>query len=69
MAGALLRAAGSSRMRAPAIFASRNCSATRKRCASLQTTTGGAKPGPTARQAVSCTIVRPPPTSGQNCFG
>ena len=45
MAGALLRAAGSSRMRAPTIFASRNCSATRKRCASLQTTTGGAKPG------------------------
>ena len=44
MAGALLRAAGSSRMRASAIFASRSCSATRKRCASLQTTTGGAKP-------------------------
>jgi hypothetical protein len=70
MAGALLRATGSSRMRASAIFASRSCSATRKRCASLHTTTGGPKPGPTARDAVSWSMVRAaPPSSGQNCFG
>ena len=71
MAGALPRATGSSRMRASAIRASRSCSATRKRCASLQTTTGGAKPGPTARDAVSWSMVRvvAPPASGQNCFG
>ncbi len=40
MAGAVLRPTGSSRMAAGGMPISRSCSATRKRCASLQTTIG-----------------------------
>jgi len=68
IAGALLRPAGSRTMRAPSTRAARSWSATRKRCASLQTTIGAANPGPAARAAVSCSIVRSL-VSGQNCFG
>jgi hypothetical protein len=41
MAGAVLRPSGSSRMRCQATSAWRHCSATMKRCSSLQTITGG----------------------------
>ena len=68
MAGALLRPQGSSTMRVPWAPARRMCSPTRKRCSSLQTTNGGAKPGPIARRAVSSIIERSE-TSGQNCLG
>ncbi len=49
-AGAELRPTGSSTMRASAMPASRNCSATRKRCSWLQTTTGGGEAGAAAAQ-------------------
>ena len=68
MAGALLRPTGSSTRRASGMPAARNCSAIRKRCSWLQTTIGGAKPGPRARNAVSCIRVRSD-ISGQSCLG
>ena len=68
IAGAELRPTGSSTMRGPTMPASRICSATRNRWSWLHTTIGGAKPGPTARRAVSSIIDRSD-TSGQNCFG
>ena len=68
MAGALLRPTGSSTMRASATPAARSCSAIRKRCSWLQTTIGGAKPGPRARDAVSCISVCSD-VSGQSCLG
>ncbi len=68
IAGALLRPTGSSTMRAASIPARRNCSAIRNRCSLLQTTTGGAKPGPCARSAVSWIIERLE-INGQSCFG
>ena len=68
MAGALLRPTGSSTMRAPSMPAARSCSAIRKRCSWLHTTIGGAKPGPSARNAVSWIIVRSE-IRGQSCLG
>ena len=69
MAGAELRPTGSSKICGSATPASRSCSATRKRCSWLHTTTGGAKPGPTPRRAVSTIIERSLFSSPQNCLG
>src|SRR5438309_12097453 len=46
----------------------RSCSATRKRCASLQTTTAAEAPSPSRREAVCWSIVRSP-VSGRSCLG
>ena len=68
-AGAELRPTGSSTMRASGTPASRNCSATRKRCSLLQTITGAAKPGPRPRRAVSTIIEVSCFSRPQNCLG
>ena len=68
MAGALLRPTGSSTIRALVMPTSRNCSAIRNRCSSLQTTIGGANPGPLPRSTVSCSSERSD-SNGQSCFG
>jgi para-nitrobenzyl esterase len=68
-AGAVLRPSGSSTMRA-GVPTARNCSATRKRWASLQTTSvlSVRLPLPSSRSAVSCSMVRSP-VRGSSCFG
>ena len=68
IAGAELRPTGSSTIVDPTIPAERICSAIRNRWSWLHTTTGGAKPGPTPRSAVSCSMVWSE-ISGQSCLG
>ena len=68
IAGALLRPIGSSRIRACSTPAARTCSATRKRCSWLQTSSGAAQPAPIARFTVSWISVSSD-SSGQYCFG
>src|SRR5580765_9008310 len=68
MAGAVLRPKGSSSVARGSMCSCRSCSATRKRCASLHTTTGAPAVSPCRRSTVCCSIVRAP-VSGSSCFG
>src|SRR5690606_27582870 len=69
MAGAVLRPTGSSSRAAGATPTWRSCSATMKRCSSLATTMGAARPGrPSRRCQVACSRLRSP-TRGWNCLG
>ena len=69
MAGAVLRPTGSNRMPAGGMPISRSCSATRNRCASLQTTMGVVASGnPASRAAVSWIMVRSP-VRASSCLG
>ena len=66
---AVSRPTGSSNNAAGAAPISRNCSAMMKRCSSLATIKGGAKPGrSTIRRTVSCNRLASP-NSANSCFG
>src|SRR5690606_24110919 len=69
IAGAVLRPTGSSSRAAGVTSSWRSCSATMKRCSSLATTIGAARPGrPSSRCQVACSRLRSP-TRGWNCLG
>src|SRR5260221_6325178 len=68
MAGAVFRPTGSSTIACAGVSMTRSCSATSKRCVSLQTMIGAAPPKPVSRCTVSCSIVLAL-ISGSNCLG
>src|SRR5215471_5883908 len=68
MAGAVLRPKGSRTVARGVMRSWRSCSATRNRCASLQTMTGAAAASPSRRSTVCCSNVRVP-MSGKSCLG
>jgi hypothetical protein len=68
-AGAVLRPTGSSNNAAGAAPISRSCSAMMKRCSSLATIKGDAKPGRSMIRCAVCCSRLASPNSARSCFG